>query len=427
MGADGKIARARATWAALPPRFVAISGITFLSWLGSSIIAPTLPLYAERLGVSAAGVGVAVGAFFLGRMVLSVGSATLTEAWGLRSVAAVGCLVSAVGSAAAGYADSFVLLVAARVLQGAGAGLYATAALSVIVALSPPDRVGRLVSLYQGLGFAGFSLGPVIGGAVGVAFGLRAPFLVFSALSVLGAVVALVRLPAGLRPRALGPADDVAGDASEPGARPGLGRLLRTRAFLVALLATFVVFAMRGGMRNSVVPLFGESQLGMSELAIGVMLAVASVFNIAVLGHAGRALDRGRRPVVAWSLFATGASVAAIAVVWQPWLLVVVMVVLASATGYGSVAPTTVTADVAPVAIRTTAIGVQRAVTDLGHMLGPALAGLAADQLGFRPAFAVVGALVAATAIAAITMPETLRRPSGVPASTVPEPTRSRT
>lgn len=410
-------AQVRARWANLPPRFTAIVGITFCMWLGSSIITPTLPLYAERMGVGATGVGVAVGAYFLGRLGCNLVGGPMADAFGLRAVAVVGCLLSGAASAAAGLAPTFALLVTARVVQGAGAGMYATAALSAVVALAPPERVGRLVSTYQGLGLAGFTLGPVLGGVIGAWFGLQAPFFAFTVLALVAVGVAVVRLPAGLRPREV----ENGGDAPVPAAgRSSLRALLRSNAYLSALVVTFAFYVMRGGIRNSLAPLFAEAELGMSEVGIGGMLAVASVANVAVLAHAGSALDRvGRRPVILWALVATGLSVAAVSLVHAGWLLVVVMVVLASASGYGSVAPTTVTADVAPVDIRGTAIGVQRVVTDLGHMLGPAMAGFAADQLGFRPGFALLGGSVLALVVVAVRMPET-HRPAAAPAGPQP-------
>lgn len=399
--------RMRARSANLPPRFVPIVGITFCMWLGSSIIAPTLPLYAERMGVGATGVGIAVGAYFLGRLAFNLLGGPMADAFGLRTVAVVGCFVSGAASAVAGLVSTFGPLVAARVLQGAGAGLYATAALSAVVALAPPERVGRLVSTYQGVGLAGFTFGPVVGGAMGAAFGLQAPFFGFAGLAMVAVVVALVALPAGLRPREV----EDRGAASTPTATTTTMRdLLRSNAYVGVLVVTFTFYAMRGATKNNLGPLFAESELGMSELGIGVMLAIASVANVAVLAHAGGVLDRrGRRPVIIWSLVGTGLSVGGLSVVYADWLLVVAMIVMASATGYGAVAPTTVTADVAPPEIRGTAIGVQRVVTDLGHMLGPALAGMTVDRLGFRPGFAVLGAVTLAVLLVAVRMPETHR------------------
>jgi len=404
-----------------------VTAITFNMWLGSSIIAPTLPLYAERMGVNATGVGIAVGAYFLGRMSFNLVGGPMADRWGLRMVAVVGCLVSGISSAAAGLVDTYVLLVITRIVQGAGAGIYATAALGAIIALSPPERVGRLVSNYQALGLAGFSLGPVFGGFIGAVFGLQAPFFAFAVLAFGAVGLAMGWLPRDLRPRELArarSAERAVAEGRSPEAQdagPELGRVERTlaalrllfgmRAFVSALIGTFIVFAMRGGIRNSVVPLFAEAELGMTSFGIGVMIGIASVFNVVLMGHAGRMLDSvGRRPVFIWSIVVTGASVVVVSLVGSAVTLTLVMVILASATGYASIAPTTIVADSVPLDLRSTAIGIQRVLTDMGHMLGPALAGLAVDQLGYRPGFVVLGGVALLFVLILLRMPETLPR-----------------
>ncbi len=427
--------RVRAWLATLPTGFIPITAITFNMWLGSSIIAPTLPLYAERMGMSATGVGVVVGAYFLGRMSFNLVGGPIADRWGLRVVAVLGCLVSGISSAIAGLVETSTMLILARIVQGAGAGIYATAALGAIIALSPPERVGRIVSTYQAMGLAGFSLGPVFGGFIGAVFGLEAPFFAFAGLAFLAVALAVVRLPPDLRPREVSKARAAASrdravaagellpdDAAERARAAMTGRqqlmetlrvLFAMRAFVAALIGTFVVFAMRGGIRNSVVPLFAEAELGMTSVGIGVMIGIASVFNVVLMGHAGRLLDSvGRKPVFLWSIAVTGASVIAVSIVWSGSSLIVTMIVLASATGYASVAPTTIVADAVPIDMRSTAIGIQRVLTDMGHMLGPALAGLAVDRLGYRPGFVVLGGATLLIVLLLVRMPETLAPPS---------------
>jgi MFS family permease len=68
--------------------------------------------------------------------------------------------------------------------------------------------------------------------------------------------------------------------------------------------------------------------------------------------------------------------------------------------------------DVADPRVRGTAIGIQRMVTDIGQLLGPIVVGLLLDRSTFLVCFAVIGGLVALTAMVTIAMPETRTRPS---------------
>jgi MFS family permease len=95
-------------------------------------------------------------------------------------------------SAACGLAPSAVFLIAARVLQGAGAALLTQGSLAILEASFVPADWARAIGAWSGLSGAAIAAGPLIGGylisaaswrwiffsnvpiaAVGVALGLR--------------------------------------------------------------------------------------------------------------------------------------------------------------------------------------------------------------------------------------------------------------
>lgn len=390
-----------------PPYFVPLAAITFLLWLGSSILVPVLPLLGTSLGLSHAEVGVVIGAFFGGRMVCNMAGGYLADRFSPRAVAVLGCLVTSAASAVAGLADSFGALVAARVVQGGGAGIYLTVAVAAVIAVSPATRVGSHVAAYQGIGLVGFAVGPVIGGVVAQVGGLRAPFFAYAVVTLAGMAVAAVALPGHpLRPT-----------AAESARTAGFGDYLRaamSRPFVLSLLVAVLIFGVRSGILNTLVPVLAETGLSMTEVAIGTVLTVAAFGNVAVLRHAGRSLDRGRRPVLVGGTVATGIATALLGLAMRPWMLFAGCVVLAVATAYASVAPTVVTADVMTGAVQGRAVGTLRVATDLGLLVGPVMAGALADVVGLRPAFILAGICVLALAGLTGMVPET--RPQQVSA-----------
>lgn len=384
----------------LPRYFLPITSITFMLWLGSSILVPVLPLFASSLDLSHTDVGLVIGAFFGGRLALNAAGGYLADRYSPRSVAILGCGISGLASCVAGLATSLNWLLIARFAQGGGAGIYLTVAVTAIISISPPDRIGKYISTYQGLGLVGFSIGPVVGGFVAEFAGLRAPFFVYALVVLVGMLVATLKLPgAVLRPER----DDAA-------ARVGLAEFARAafvRPFLYAMAVAIVVFAVRSGIRNNLVPIFAESALGMSEATIGAMLSIATVFNVAILGHAGRSLDRGRRPVMLGGMVLTGGATMVVGLLTEPWMLFLSCAALASATGYASVAPTVVTADVLSGPLQGKAVGVLRMATDLGLLVGPVAVGAIADLAGVRATFAISGVGVLMLALLMIRLPET--------------------
>lgn len=84
-----------------------------------------------------------------------------------RAVLVAGLAVFGAGSAAAGLAPAFGVLVAARFAQGAGAALTAPAAMALLADVAPdPRRQARARAVWGVLSSAGATLGTVLSGAV---------------------------------------------------------------------------------------------------------------------------------------------------------------------------------------------------------------------------------------------------------------------
>lgn len=388
-----------------PANFFAIASITFLLWTGSSILIPVLPLYTVSLGLNYADTGVVIGAFYAGRLLFNLAGGHLADRQSLRTVAAGGCLVTAAAATGAGLADTYVTLVAARFIQGAGAGLYLTAALAAVVRTAPLGKVGRYTSLYQGIGLLGFTFGPVIGGVLAQLFGLRAPFFGYAAAAGVGVILSLTRLPA----RAIGPVPRL-----ERAASTTVDKGLMSRPYLLALVVAMTIFWLRAGILNSLVPLLAAGELGMVEGSIGLMFALSGVGNVAVLGRAGRSLDRGRRPALLWSTVGSGVFIIAVGFAFSPLWIVVGCVLATTATGYASVTPTVVAADSVDRASQGKAIGMLRVTTDLALLVGPILSGAVSDAYGLRAGIVSAGvATLLVAGVAAALLPETRPVPPG--------------
>ena len=85
---------------------------------------------------------------------------------GRRRVFAAGLIVFSVGSALCGLSRGVPELIAARVIQAAGAGLMVPASLSLLLASVPVAARARAIGTWSALGALGAALGPVIGGGL---------------------------------------------------------------------------------------------------------------------------------------------------------------------------------------------------------------------------------------------------------------------
>ncbi len=222
---------------ATPPRrqplqLALILVAAFMVVLDFSIVNVALPSIERELRMPANAVQWIVTGYaisFGGLLILGGRAADLL---GRRRMFVIGLVAFAMASLAGGLAQDPVLLIAARVVQGAGAAIVAPAALSLITTGFPegPERT-RAIGLYGAVSSVGFVAGQVLGGVLVQLTSWRAVFL--------------VNVPVGLIAAALAPA--VLGPAKAAAARAA--RRLDVRgALLITTTVTLLVFAVSQGV-----------------------------------------------------------------------------------------------------------------------------------------------------------------------------------
>jgi EmrB/QacA subfamily drug resistance transporter len=226
---------ATATPAPNPPRrqplqLALILVAAFMVVLDFSIVNVALPSIERELQMPADAVQWIVTGYaisFGGLLILGGRAADLL---GRRRMFVIGLVAFALASLAGGLAQDPALLIAARVVQGAGAAIVAPAALSLITTGFPegPERT-RAIGLYGAVSSVGFVAGQVLGGVLVQFTSWRAVFL--------------VNVPVGLIAAALSPA--ILGRAQNARTRI---RLDVRGALLITGAITLVVFAVSQGV-----------------------------------------------------------------------------------------------------------------------------------------------------------------------------------
>jgi EmrB/QacA subfamily drug resistance transporter len=139
----------------------AIGGVLvgmLLAALNQTIVATALPRIAEDLG-GLSHYSWVFSAYMLAATVTVPIYGRLSDAYGRRPFFVAGILFFMAGSVVGGTADSMTQVIAARAIQGLGAGALIPLAMAVIGDLVPPSDRGR----WQGLTGAVFGLASVLG------------------------------------------------------------------------------------------------------------------------------------------------------------------------------------------------------------------------------------------------------------------------
>jgi EmrB/QacA subfamily drug resistance transporter len=133
-----------------------------------------LPAITRRFSLGLGAISWVVVGYVLTYAALLLGFGRLADTIGHRRVLLAGLSVSLVGFLLCAAAPSFALLVGARVVQGAGAGMVLGSAPALVTLSVPPERRSRALGLFQLCVSAGFAAGAPVGGIVLGAWGWSA-------------------------------------------------------------------------------------------------------------------------------------------------------------------------------------------------------------------------------------------------------------
>jgi MFS family permease len=338
--------------------YPALLALGSLDAAGYSVITPVLPAIAARTGAGPALMGALVASFPAGMLVGFALAGTLVRrqrrvalvlaALALVAVGCLGCLGFVVS-------DAVVGLFATRLVMGLGSG-----GLWIAVTFATLERWPGQEYLCMSRIYAAYSVGGLIGPALGALGGIRGPFLAYLAL-VLAAMPLAAVLGRPAQPRRF--------DADRSALRlPGF--------WLASAGILFVILAL--GLSEGVLPLHVAGQLGQPQIgALYVGVAVVVAAGSAAAGY----LTPTRALAGAGVLIVTGITLAG-AVSAVP-AFVLALAATGAGIGVGQTGATGVLLDAVPLGRIVTAMVLWSQVGIVGYLAGPLLGGVVVQAFGF--------------------------------------------
>ena len=179
------------------PLVLTLVAAQFVVMLDSSILNVALPSIAADLGLTPVGTAWVLNAYFLtfGGLLLISGSAA--DVFGRRRMFLIGAGVLVAGSLLGGFATTDTLLIAARLVQGAGAAMLSPAAMSVILARFTSPAKAQAMSGWGAASTVGGAVGVTVGGLLTAALGWQSVLFVTGAVATAVGVAGWVLLPPG--------------------------------------------------------------------------------------------------------------------------------------------------------------------------------------------------------------------------------------
>jgi EmrB/QacA subfamily drug resistance transporter len=230
-----------------------ICAAQFVLQLDFSIVNVALPTIQRELGMAAAQLQWIVTGYALTFGSLLLVGGRLADLLGRRRLLVIGLVLFALASLACGLAQWPIMLIAARIVQGAAGALVSPAALSLLTTVNPegPAR-NRALATWQATTAAGATTGIIAGGLLTQFLGWRAVFLVNPPLILI--MLALTRrLPAGHA--------------------EGAGRIDVRGALLVTVSLAALIFGLSYGQQHGF-----SAPASVAALVLAVLLAVFFVW-----------------------------------------------------------------------------------------------------------------------------------------------------
>lgn len=365
----------------------------FMAW-GGNHFTPLLHVYESVGGYAVWQANLLLGMYVGGLVPGLLLAAALSDRHGRKPVLIAGALAALAASVvlAAGSAD-FVLLCAGRVLAGAGVGVAMSVGTSFVKELSsPPFEHGagptagaRRPSLTLTIGFG-------LGAGVTGALAQWAPLPTVLPFVLHAVLMAAAIAPLLLAPESLG-ADRRSTTSLLRDLRvPSAGHRRFTR--LVAPMAPWVFAA--AGVAYAILPATVQDRLGDWTTLYATVLTVLTLGTGAITQQRVPWLDRvtgGRAPVVGLAMMSIGMVLAVVAaVVREPWLVLLVAVLLGAAYGVCIVAGLIQVQSIAGPRDLAGLTGVYYSLTYTGFLLPTVLAALL-PLLAYSGSLAIVAAL----------------------------------
>jgi len=388
---------------------ICVEALTLM--IGAGFLSPILPGFVQELGVSPTVIGTMVGivmaAYGVTRMAIDIPAGKIARLWGRRPLLILGPSLVAISALGCAFVTEYWQLVAFRLLQGLGSGIFSVIALIVIGEISTQANRGQYMSLYWGSFLLGTSFGPTLGGFIGEYLGYQDVFLSFFGLSLIATIFGYFFIPETRQNKST-PAKSPDPDVNKAVSTP-LSRNINFWLICAMVLITLITIS---GNQITLVPILGYEHLGLSEGQVGLALTVVAVMQLIIVPFAGRLSDKlGRKRLIVPGGIVTVAGLLMFTRADYYLFFLLSSAILGLGRGFGGPVPTAYVADIAPPEDYERTMAIYRTVSDAGWVIGPIMLGWLKDVSGINsPFFLAAGLLFVTTVCFALLAKETVGR-----------------
>ncbi len=355
--------------------FIALSIAGFFAILSSTMSkSPTLPLFAESLGINTAEIGfIASISTFVG-IFTNVIAGSLSDKYGRKVLLRAGGFVFATAPLLYLFVRNSFQLAAVRAYHGLATAIFVPVSLAFIADIFP-NRKGEMMGIFSSAMTAGRMMAPLLAGTIILRFGFKEAYeTCWLAGMIAFPIILLIK-------------------TSTPSQMSGFKpfRLIGGRVVLVASFEAISYFVMQA--IETFLPLYASS-IEISASEVGILFTIQILTMALLKPIAGRISDRiGRAPPIILGMVVISMSVIGLSFSKGFYLMMFSLVFLSAGVAFVFSSTKPLASEIMGSKMHGIAIGTTETVKDIGQAFGPIIVGMLIRTIGFNSAFFSLAAL----------------------------------
>lgn len=379
----------------------------FLVMISISVLYPLLSDIQDDFGVSYAAISWTATAFGLARLITNLPAGFATARFPRVPFLIFGTVLVIAGGLMSAWSISLGIFLVGRSAAGIGSGICTAVGLTTVLDASTTTTRGRSAAIYHSSLAAGAVAGPGVGGVIASLFSWRIALILASAAAALS-ILSLIYIVYRHRGHQWSPSTSLDGVGHGDEHAQSDNQLvsrhethwLRGRVVVTALLGTVAIFALRGGMHQTLIPLMGRDVVGLSTFGVSMTIMTVTGIGSTLGPFIGALSDRlGRMRILLPGILLSGVGAFISVSSSFAWIFILGVVVMGIAAATNSLPPTMI-GDELSGARRANAIGAYRFAGDIALTLAPISIGWLIDSAGFLVAgYAMAGLMLVVAVI----------------------------
>jgi ACDE family multidrug resistance protein len=334
--------------------------VTLMAVLGVASITPAFPKISREFDISANSVSLLIILFTFPAIILTPVLGVVADRYGRKKILVPSLFLFGIAGSLCGFARQFEVLLVLRFFQGIGAASLGSINITLIGDIFSNKKRAEAMGYNSSVLSIAVASYPFIGGIL-ASLKWNYPFFL-PVLSIPVAIVVLLRL-----------------SNPEPGGKQVLKqylkdawRIIKTRAAVTYLLASFITFIILYGSYLIYFPFLLENQFKASPFIIGVMMSCMSLITALTSFHLGKISRIFReKNLLKISFCMYSLALLIIPLVSNIWLLLIPLIIFGFAHGINIPCIQILLAGIAPIEYRAVIMSVNGMVLRIAQTLGP--------------------------------------------------------